>query len=252
MPIVADFDPSSFDDETQFDEGTPFPFEERRNTTIDANIAAGKNSPPESTQTWAAEIKVKIEAMKARLVENKTPPGKLLANAISRANRPAGEPEPAATTATAAATTDADAATKKANLSMDDFFMVFNVPVEKNPSVVDTGRAESATAESALASSGSGSSGDFDFLGSTSAPGVEEPAAAASAGGVGAMRIKSAAPKVALKHDTFLEQESAPVLPVPVPKKDVGEAVDKLKNFRVQSKAKKFSDTQTFLDEAGD
>lgn len=239
MPIVADFDPSSFDD------GTPFPFEERRNTTIDANIAAGKNSPPESTQTWAAEIKVKIEAMKARLVENKTPPGKLLADAISRANRPGGEPEPAATTATAAATTDADAATKKANLSMDDFFTVFNVPVEKNPSVV-------ATAESALASSGSGSSGDdFDFLGSTtSTPGVEESEEPA-AGGVGAMRIKSAAPTVALKHDTFLEQESAPVLPVPVPKKNVGEAVDKLKNFRVQSKAKKFSDTQTFLDEAG-
>lgn len=244
MPIVADFDPSSFDDETQFDDGNPFPFEERRNITIDANIAAGKNSPPESTQTWAAEIKMKIESMKARLVENKTPPGKLLADAISRANRPGGEPEPAATT-------DADAATKKANLSMDDFFTVFNVPVEKNPSVVDTGRAESATAESALASSGSSSSGDFDFLGSTSAPGVEEPAAAASAGGVGAMRIKSAAPTVAPKHDTFLEQESAPVLPVPVPKKDVGEAVDKLKNFRVQSKAKKFSDTQTFLDEAG-
>lgn len=250
MPIVADFDPSSFDDETQFDEGTPFPFLERRNITIDANIAAGKNSPPESTQTWAAEIKVKIEAIKARLVENKTPPGKLLADAICRANRGAsGEPEPAATTATAAATTDADAATKKANLSMNDFFTVFNVPVEKNPSVVDTGRAESATAESALASSGSGSSGDdFDFLGSTSAPGVEEPAA----GGVGAMRIKSAEPTAAPKHDSFLEQESAPVLPVPVPKKDVGEAVDKLKNFRVQSKAKKFSDTQTFLDEAGD
>ena len=246
MPIVADFDPSSFDD------GTPFPFEERRNTTIDANIAAGKNSPPESTQTWAAEIKVKIEAMKARLVENKTPPGKLLADAISRANRPGGEPEPAATTATAAATTDADAATKKANLSMDDFFTVFNVPVEKNPSVVDTGRAESATAESALASSHPSSSGDdFDFLGSTtSTPGVEESEEPA-AGGVGAMRIKSAAPTVAPKHDTFLEQESAPVLPEPVPKKNVGEAVDKLKNFRVQSKAKKFSDTQTFLDEAG-
>lgn len=247
MPIVADFDPSSFDDETQFDDGTPFPFEERRNTTIDANIAAGKNSPPESTQTWAAEIKLKIETMKARLVENKTPPGKLLADAISRANRPGGEPEPAATTAT-----DADAATKKANLSMDDFFTVFNLPVEKNPSVVDTGRAASATAESALASSGSGSSGDdFDFLGSTtSTPGVEESEEPA-AGGVGAMRIKSAAPTVAPKHNTFLEQESAPVLPEPVPKKNVGEAVDKLKNFRVQSKAKKFSDTQTFLDEAG-
>jgi hypothetical protein len=247
MPIVADFDPSSFDDETQFDEGTPFPFLERRNITIDANIAAGKNSPPESTQTWAAEIKVKIEAMKARLVENKTPPGKLLADAISRANRPAGEPEPAATT-------DADAATKKANLSMDDFFTVLNVPVEKNPSVVDTGRAESATAESALASSHPSLSGDdFDFLGSTTSTlGVEESEEPA-AGGVGAMRIKSAAPTVAPpKHDTFLEQESAPVLPVPVPKKDVGEAVDKLKNFRVQSKAKKFSDTQTFLDEAGD